>query len=109
MTIRAADPGLQSDANFKERQLKGVQVGMPATADGGTSMAESITLYHGKVAGHRRRQNRRLDGADPGAKTPPVVTGSKVVPAPARPAIELDPKELAEPPALAASACSMEV
>jgi membrane fusion protein, multidrug efflux system len=80
------------DANFKERQLRRVRVGMPATVT--ADIYGGSVVYHGKVAG--------LSGA----------TGSSMALIPAQNAtgnwikvvqrlpvrIELDPKELAENP-----------
>jgi membrane fusion protein (multidrug efflux system) len=80
------------DANFKERQLKGVQVGMPATATADI-YGGSIT-YHGKVAGIAGGT-----GASMALIPAQNATGNwiKVVQRlPVR--IELDPKELAEHP-----------
>jgi membrane fusion protein (multidrug efflux system) len=80
------------DANFKERQLKGVEVGMPATATADI-YGGSIT-YHGKVAGIAGGT-----GASMALIPAQNATGNwiKVVQRlPVR--IELDPKELAEHP-----------
>ncbi|MCB2075287.1 MAG: efflux RND transporter periplasmic adaptor subunit [Novosphingobium sp.] len=80
------------DANFKERQLRGVKVGMPATVT--ADIYGGSVTYHGKVAG--------LSGGT-GASMSLIpaqnATGNwiKVVQRlPVR--IELDPKELAEHP-----------
>jgi len=80
------------DANFKERQLKGVEVGMPATATADI-YGGSIT-YHGKVAGIAGGT-----GASMALIPAQNATGNwiKVVQRlPVR--IELDPKDLAEHP-----------
>ena len=80
------------DANFKERQLKGVRVGMPATATADI-YGGSIT-YHGRVAGIAGGT-----GASMALIPAQNATGNwiKVVQRlPVR--IELDPRELAEHP-----------
>ncbi|MBV1690601.1 EmrA/EmrK family multidrug efflux transporter periplasmic adaptor subunit [Novosphingobium sp. G106] len=80
------------DANFKERQLKGVEVGMPATATADI-YGGSIT-YHGKVTGIAGGT-----GASMALIPAQNATGNwiKVVQRlPVR--IELDPKELAAHP-----------
>jgi membrane fusion protein (multidrug efflux system) len=80
------------DANFKERQLRNVRVGMPATVT--ADIYGSGVTYHGKVAGI---------GGGTGASMAMIpaqnATGNwiKVIQRlPVR--IELDPKELAEHP-----------
>ena len=80
------------DANFKERQLKGVTVGMPATAT--ADIYGSSITYHGKVAGIAGGT-----GASMALIPAQNATGNwiKVVQRlPVR--IELDPKDVAEHP-----------
>jgi membrane fusion protein (multidrug efflux system) len=80
------------DANFKERQLQNVQVGMPATAK--ADIYGGSVVYHGKVAGIAGGT-----GASMALIPAQNATGNwiKVVQRlPVR--IELDPKELAEHP-----------
>jgi membrane fusion protein (multidrug efflux system) len=80
------------DANFKERQLKGVKVGMPATAT--ADIYGSSVTYHGKVAGLAGGT-----GASMALIPAQNATGNwiKVVQRlPVR--IELDPKDVAEHP-----------
>ncbi|MBW8754426.1 MAG: EmrA/EmrK family multidrug efflux transporter periplasmic adaptor subunit [Sphingomonadales bacterium] len=80
------------DANFKERQLKGVRVGMPATAT--ADIYGGSVTYHGKVAGIAGGT-----GASQALIPAQNATGNwiKVVQRlPVR--IELDPKEVARHP-----------
>ena len=83
---------LYVDANFKERQLRRVQVGMPATVT--TDLYGGGVVYHGKVVrtGGRDRSSMAIIPAQ-------NATGNwiKVVQRlPVR--IALDPEELAEHP-----------
>ena len=83
---------LYVDANFKERQLRGVRIGMPATVT--ADIYGSGVVYHGKVAGIAGGT-----GASMALIPAQNATGNwiKVVQRlPVR--IELDPKELAEHP-----------
>ena len=91
MTIVPIDK-VYVDANFKERQLRGVRIGMPATVT--SDLYGGDVVYHGKVVGF-------AGGTGSSMSLIPAqnATGNwiKVVQRlPVR--IALDPKELAEHP-----------
>ena len=80
------------DANFKERQLRNVKVGMPATVK--ADLYGGSVVYHGKVMGFSGGTGSSMSMIPAQNATGNWIKVVQRLPV----RIELDPKELAEHP-----------